>query len=346
MEPRAGPRREGLSCGSRPRCGRARPILYLTGTPRTRPRSSATMAGPKVNQPGEPARCDLSQDRPTWAITRPRGTRRGSSTTGTAGSAGSPRASSPTALGARAGDIEIAPGRAQLLIAARVDEVRAEDLIALTDEGVVSVPLVDAEILVEVVGERIPRDEFPAHPLLQALDLGLGGAGDIHQRRVPRVQVRRVCDLVGPKGTADAGPLRVGAARLRVSGDVRRVEGAVDNQLPATPEQVRQARRSVRSLKAVLLSTAIHGIAGAQPTASHGRGSAFLLDEQRIARGLPLLRRDDWRGTSLRRALLRYSFHSVCVCVLKTHRVRKATPQFPFAPIGHYLLERKKDRAI
>ena len=37
----------------------------------------------------------------------------------------------------------------------------------------------------------------PAHPLLQALDLRLRGARDICQRRVPRVQMGRVRDLVG-----------------------------------------------------------------------------------------------------------------------------------------------------
>ena len=63
----------------------------------------------------------------------------------------------------------------------------AKDPIALTDEGVVPVPPVHAEILVEVVGDGVPGDELPAHPLLQALDLGLRGARDTCQRRVPRV---------------------------------------------------------------------------------------------------------------------------------------------------------------
>src|SRR5215217_8338058 len=81
----------------------------------------------------------------------------------------------PLLLASERGDVEIAPGGAKLRVAASVDEIGAEDPIALTDEGVVPVPLVHAEILVEVVCERVPRDEFPAHALLQALDLGLWG---------------------------------------------------------------------------------------------------------------------------------------------------------------------------
>src|SRR5829696_6809851 len=84
----------------------------------------------------------------------------------------------PLLLAPERGDVEIAPGRADVLVAAGVDEVGAEDLIALTDEGVVPVPLVHAEIPVEVIRERVPGDEFPAHALLQALDLGLRGARD------------------------------------------------------------------------------------------------------------------------------------------------------------------------
>jgi hypothetical protein len=68
-------------------------------------------------------------------------------------------------------------------VAAGVDEIGAKDPIALTDEGVMPVPLVHAEILIEVVRERVPRDEFPPHPLLQALDLDLRGARDIRERR-------------------------------------------------------------------------------------------------------------------------------------------------------------------
>src|SRR5829696_1160974 len=118
----------------------------------------------------------------------------------------------PLLLAPECGDVEIAPGAAQLLVAAVVDEVGAEDLIAVADEGVGPVPFVDPEIGVEAVGERVPGDGLPSHALLQALDLGLGGARDERERRVPRVQVRGVRYLVSQQGATDAGPLRVRAA--------------------------------------------------------------------------------------------------------------------------------------
>jgi hypothetical protein len=68
----------------------------------------------------------------------------------------------PLLLAAERRDVEIATGGAYLLVAAGVGEVGAEDPIALTDEGVVPRPLVHAEVLVEVVGERVPGEEFPA----------------------------------------------------------------------------------------------------------------------------------------------------------------------------------------
>src|SRR5919198_5058097 len=91
----------------------------------------------------------------------------------------------PLLLAPERRDVEIAPGGAQVLVAAGVDEVGAEDPVALADEGVVPVPLVNTEILVEVVRDRVPGDELPAHALLQALDIGLGGTRDKDKRRVP-----------------------------------------------------------------------------------------------------------------------------------------------------------------
>src|SRR5262245_56180800 len=75
----------------------------------------------------------------------------------------------PLLLAPERGDVEVTPGSAHRLVAAAVDEVSAEDPVAVADEGVVPVPLVDAEVLVEVVGERVPGDVPPAHALLQAL---------------------------------------------------------------------------------------------------------------------------------------------------------------------------------
>jgi hypothetical protein len=156
------------------------------------------------------------------------------------------------------------------------------------------VPLVDVEVLVEVVGQRVPRNELPAHALLQVLDLLLGGARGVDERRVARVEVRGVRDLVGDHRATHAGPFRVGAARLREGGDVRRVEGAVDDQLAAPVEQVEQAHRAVGALEAVVL---LHGhprhppALGGQRIA--GAEHLLLLHEQLLALGGPLLRRND-----------------------------------------------------
>ena len=59
------------------------------------------------------------------------------------------------------------------LVAAGVGEVRAEHVVVLTDECVRAVPLVHAEICVEIVGQRVPGDEVPAHPRFHALDVHL-----------------------------------------------------------------------------------------------------------------------------------------------------------------------------
>jgi hypothetical protein len=60
-------------------------------------------------------------------------------------------------LAAERGHVEVVPGAPHLLVAAGIDEVGAEDPVALADECVGAVPLVDVEVLVEVVGDRIPR---------------------------------------------------------------------------------------------------------------------------------------------------------------------------------------------
>src|SRR5215204_2915221 len=203
----------------------------------------------------------------------------------------------PFLLAPERGDVEVAPGAAHRLVAAAVDEVGTEDPVAVADEGVVAVPLVHAEVGVEVVRDRVPGDQLPAHPFLQALDLRLGGARDERERRLARVQVCGVRDLVGHKGAADAGPLRVPAARLRVRGDVRRVEGAVDDQLAAAVEQVEQAGRAIRAVELVLL---LHGHPRHPATRGGERVAGphvlLLLHEQVLPRGDPLLHRDDrWR---------------------------------------------------
>src|SRR5438552_7067834 len=100
-------------------------------------------------------------------------------------------------LAAERGDVEVVPRAPHLLVATGIDEVSAEDPIVVADERVGTVPLVDVEVLVEVIGERVPGDVLPAVALLQSLDVGLRSARRERERRVPRVQVRWMRDLVG-----------------------------------------------------------------------------------------------------------------------------------------------------
>src|SRR3954451_11533804 len=195
----------------------------------------------------------------------------------------------PALLAAERGDVEVGPRAAHRLVAAVVDEVGAEDLVALTDERVRAVPLVDAEVAVEVVGDRVPGDLLPAHARLPAGDVRLGRARDEHERRVAGVEVREVGDLVG-EGRAP------GAAALGEARDAGLVEEAVDDELAAPVEQVEQACRAVRALEAVVLvdrharhAAALGGERVARP------GQLLLLGEQVGAGGLPLLRGHDGR---------------------------------------------------
>src|SRR5215218_6645629 len=119
---------------------------------------------------------------------------RGSSSTDTPGTGGSPalavgvvvvpppvrrglrvplRRVLPLLLAAERGDVEVVPGVPHLLVAAGGDEVGAEDLVVLAEKRIGAVPLVDVEVLIEVVGDRVPGDVLPSVALLQALDLGL-----------------------------------------------------------------------------------------------------------------------------------------------------------------------------
>src|SRR5512132_938085 len=54
----------------------------------------------------------------------------------------------PLLLAPERGDVEVAPGAAHVLIAAAVDEVGAEDVVAVADERVGAVPLGHAEVSV------------------------------------------------------------------------------------------------------------------------------------------------------------------------------------------------------
>src|SRR5580698_1601714 len=99
------------------------------------------------------------------------------------------------------------------------------------------------------------------------------------------VMVYKVGDLVGAERTADAGMLRPAVhAGLE--------EGAVDDQLTASLEQVEQARFALGPVKGIGL---FHRkprhpppLGGQRVT---GAGQGLLLDEKLGVRGLPLLRR-------------------------------------------------------
>src|SRR5215207_5457336 len=192
----------------------------------------------------------------------------------------------PLVLAPERGQVEVAPSAAHRLVAAVVDEVGAKDLLALADEGVGAVPLIHAEVGVEVVGERVPRP-IPAHPSLVALDVLLRRARDIGERGVAGVQVGQVGHLVGAEGASRA-------AVLRPAGHAGLEEEAVHDQLPASLEQVEQARRTVRTLEAVVL---LHGHPRhAAPLGREGvagAGQFLLLHEKLLAGGFPFQGRDD-----------------------------------------------------
>ena len=98
------------------------------------------------------------------------------------------------------------------------------------DERVGPVPLVDTE----VVGEREPG--VWSQPI-RAFNPWISGrrAPDEHERRVLRVEMGRLSDLVGSQRATDARPLRVRAAARR-SRRVRRKRGT--RQLTTAVEQV------------------------------------------------------------------------------------------------------------
>jgi hypothetical protein len=94
----------------------------------------------------------------------------------------------------------------------------------------------------------------------------------------------RVGDLIGD-------PRAAGAAAVGPAVDGWLEEEAVEDQLPAPLEQVEQARGAVRALELIVVldGHSRHAAAlGGQRVA--GVGQLLLLDEQFLARRLPLLR--------------------------------------------------------
>src|ERR671921_1102748 len=119
-----------------------------------------------------------------------------------------------------------------------------------------------------------------------------------------------VGDLVSEEGAARARPLGVSVAtlRVRVGGDLRPVEGAVDDQLTAAFEQVGKRGRPVRTLEAVLLLDRHprHPAALGRECVT-GSGVLLLLDEQFLAGGLPLRGGNDGGCVHFAPSSFRYS---------------------------------------
>ena len=91
-------------------------------------------------------------------------------------------------------------------------------------------------------------------------------------------------NLIGQHGAADT-------SMLGPAVHARFEEGAVDDQLTASAEQVEQARLALGPVELVVL---LHGHPRHPPTLSGqrvtGAGQLLLLHEQLLARSLPLLR--------------------------------------------------------
>src|SRR4030088_3602117 len=100
-------------------------------------------------------------------------------------------------------------------------------------------------------------------------------------------------DLIGAEAAAHAGTIRVRAA-LRVRGDLRAVERAINDQLPPAFEEIVEAGRPVRAIETVLL---LDGHPRHPTTLGRHRvtcsGELLFLYQQLLAGRLPLLARDD-----------------------------------------------------
>src|SRR5262245_8884958 len=203
-------------------------------------------------------------------------------------------------------DIEIVPCVPHLLVATVVDEVGAKDAVAVADEGVRAVPLVHAEVEIEAVRDAVPR-HLPLHSRLEPIDILLRRARDERKRRVACVQMSDMGDLVGYQRATRAGMVRP-AVHTGLE------KGPIDDQLTTAVEQVEQTHLSLRSVERVRL---LHGQPRHPPALGGHRvpgvGQLLLFHEEPLARGLPLLRRDDRRcvhwKTLCPRRLVRFLVH-------------------------------------
>src|SRR4029077_11808594 len=78
----------------------------------------------------------------------------------------------PNLLTAERSHIKVAPDGPHRLVAAAVDKVCAEYLVAVADECIVAVPLLHAEVFVEGAGDGVPG-HLPTHPRFQSRDVRL-----------------------------------------------------------------------------------------------------------------------------------------------------------------------------
>ena len=93
----------------------------------------------------------------------------------------------PCLLTAEGREIEVAPGGPHRLVAAVVDEIRAEHLaLVVADEHIMAVPFVHSEVAVEAVCHGVPGHR-PAHPRLHASDVFLWRARGVRERSVAGV---------------------------------------------------------------------------------------------------------------------------------------------------------------
>src|ERR1700678_1157882 len=192
----------------------------------------------------------------------------------------------PLLLAAERSHVEVVPGAPRRLVATAVDEVSAEHAVAIAEKYVVTVPFIDAEVRIEAVEDGVPG-HLPVHPRFQPRDVRLRGAGGEHKGGVAGVQMSEVGDLVGQHGAAPAG-------MLRPAENPGLEKGAIDDQLRTALEQIEQTYLSTGSIELVLLA---HRQPGHPPAlGSHcvaSAGQLLLLDQQLLARSLPLLRRHD-----------------------------------------------------
>src|SRR5215217_6210994 len=109
----------------------------------------------------------------------------------------------PLLLAPKGSDVQVVPSVSHLLVTAAVDEVCAEHAVAIAYERVSAVPLIYAEVFVEAVRHRVPRNELPAHSRFQTLDVLLGRTRSEHECSIAGVQMSGMSDLVRNHGAAD-----------------------------------------------------------------------------------------------------------------------------------------------